>query len=142
MRGDRLWMNRDASVAPGDASVLTENGAMQRIMLRSKIHRATITATLLDYEGSITIDADLVDAANLLPYERVQVLNLSNGHRFETYVIHGERGSGRIELNGPAARLGAVGDKVIIVAYGVFEEAAAAALQPTIIHVDGRNRPV
>ena len=142
MRGDRLWMNRDASVAPGDASVLTENGAMQRIMLRSKIHRATITATLLDYEGSITIDADLIDAAKLLPYERVQVLNLSNGHRLETYVIEGERGSGQIELNGPAARLGAVGDKVIVAAYGVFEEAAAAALQPTIIHVDGRNRPV
>jgi len=115
---------------------------MQRIMLRSKIHRATITATLLDYEGSITIDADLIDAANLLPNERVQVLDVNNGNRFETYVIKGEPGSGEIGLNGPAARLGEVGDKVIIVAYGVFEESEAAALQPIIIHVDDANRRV
>ncbi len=113
---------------------------MQRIMMRSKIHRATITVTELDYEGSITIDADLVDAADLLPNERVQVLDLSNGSRFETYVIGGERGSGVIGLNGPAARLGEVGDKVIIVAYGAFDESEAAALDPIIVHVDDANR--
>ena len=113
---------------------------MQRIMLRAKIHRATITWTLLDYEGSITIDATLLDAANMLPHERVQVLNLSNGHRFETYVIEGEPGGGEIGLNGPAARLGEVGDKVIIVAYAVCDDAEAPGLRPVIVHVDDENR--
>lgn len=115
---------------------------MQRIMMRSKIHRATITATELDYEGSITIDPDLIDAADLLTNERVQVLNLKNGNRFETYVIPGEPGGGEIGLNGPAALLGDVGDKVIIVAYGTFDESEAAALRPTIIHVNNANQQV
>ena len=114
---------------------------MQRIMMRSKIHRATITETLLDYEGSITIDADLLAAANLLPYERVQVLNLSNGSRFETYIITGEPGSGTVALNGPAARLGQVGDRVIVVAYAVCDESEATGVRPTVVQVDGRNRP-
>lgn len=113
---------------------------MQRIMLRAKIHRATITRTRLDYEGSITIDATLLEAANMLPHERVQVLDLSNGNRFETYVIEGEPGGGEIGLNGPAARLGEVGDKVIIVAYAVCDEAEAAGLRPVIVHVDDENR--
>jgi len=113
---------------------------MQWIMMRSKIHRATITGTRLDYEGSITIDANLIEAANMLPHERVHVLNLGNGSRFETYIIKGEAGSGEIGLNGPAARLGEVGDKVIIVAYAVCDETEAAALRPTVVHVDDENR--
>ena len=115
---------------------------MQRIMLRSKIHRATITKTLLDYEGSITVDASLLDAAGMLPYERVQVLNVSNGARFETYIIRGEPGGGEIALNGPAARLGQVGDKVIVVSYGVCDGADAVMIEPTIIRVDESNRPL
>jgi len=111
-------------------------------MLRSKIHRATVTQTLLDYEGSITIDVDLLEAADLRPYERVQVLNLSNGHRFETYVIEGERGAGEIALNGPAARLGQVGDLVIIAAYALCDEAESADIRPNIVQVDGQNRPI
>lgn len=111
-------------------------------MLRSKIHRATITAKRLDYEGSITIDPDLVSAAAMLPHEKVHVLNLNNGNRFETYIIKGKPGSGEIALNGPAARLGEVGDKVIIVAYALVDEALATAHQPTIVRVDDRNRVV
>ena len=115
---------------------------MQRIMLRSKIHRATITGTRLEYEGSIAVDRTLLEAANMLPNERVQVLNLANGNRFETYLIEGAPHSGAVELNGPAARLGEVGDEVIIVAYGLLDETEAAGHRPTIVHVDDRNRRV
>ena len=90
---------------------------MYRIMLKSKIHRATITQADLNYEGSLTIDQDLLDRADILMHEKVAVVNINNGARFETYVIPGERGSGIICLNGAAARLGEVGDKVIIISY-------------------------
>jgi aspartate 1-decarboxylase len=88
---------------------------MRRTLFKSKIHRATLTGAHLDYEGSISVDRDLMDAAELVPYEKVQVLNLSNGVRLETYVIEGTRGSREIQLNGPAARLGHAGDQIIIV---------------------------
>lgn len=115
---------------------------MQRMLLRSKIHRATITGAHVEYEGSIALDAALMKAADFLPGERVQVLNLSNGSRLETYVIQGESGSGQVELNGPAALLGQVGEKVIIAAYGLFDPAEVAAHEPVIVHVDDANRPL
>jgi aspartate 1-decarboxylase len=113
---------------------------MQRTMLRAKIHRATLTGTLLEYEGSIAIDQDLLDAADLLPGEQVQVLNLSNGARLITYVIPADSGSGSILLNGPAARLGLPGDEVIILAYTTLDEEEARRHRPTVVHVDKQNR--
>ncbi len=113
---------------------------MQRIMKKSKIHTATITGLELYYEGSITIDTDLLDAADMLPGEQVQVVNLNNGNRLVTYTIPGERNSGVIELNGPAARLAAVGDKVIIISYGHYEDAEAKQLKPIVVFVDENNR--
>ena len=111
-------------------------------MLRSKIHRATLTGTELDYEGSIAIDRTLIEAADLLPGEQVHVLNLSNAQRLITYVIEAPAGSGTMMLNGPAARLGAVGDKVVILAYAAFDDAEARKFKPTIVHVDEKNRLV
>ena len=111
-------------------------------MLRSKIHRATLTGTELDYEGSIAIDRTLIAAADLLPGEQVHVLNLSNAQRLVTYVIEAPAGSGTIMLNGPAARLGAVGDKVVILSYAAFDDAEAKRVKPTIVHVDEKNRLV
>ncbi len=113
---------------------------MQRIMKKSKIHTATITGLELYYEGSITIDRDLLDQADMLPGEQVQVVNLNNGERLVTYTISGERGSGVIELNGPAARLAAIGDKVIIISYGNYDDAEAKALTPIVVFVDEKNR--
>lgn len=113
---------------------------MQRILCNAKIHGATITRTNLNYEGSISIDETLIKAANILPYERVQVVNLSNGQRFETYVIRGEPDSGEIGLNGPAARLGEVGDTVHILSYVHMSTDDASFHEPTIIHVDHKNR--
>ena len=115
---------------------------MQRIMKKSKIHTATITGLELYYEGSITIDRDLMDAADMLPGEQVQVVNLNNGERFVTYTITGERGSGAIELNGPAARLAAKGDRVIIISYGNYENEEAKTLKPIVVFVDENNRRV
>lgn len=115
---------------------------MQRFMLRSKIHRATLTQTDLNYEGSIAIDRDLLAAADILPGEQVQVLNLNNGERLITYAIEGESGSGTMLLNGPAARLGVPGDLVIIIAYGTFSDEEAKSLRPKIVHVDANNRIV
>ena len=115
---------------------------MQRFMLRAKIHRATLTGTELDYEGSIAIDRDLIAAADMLPGEQVHVLNLSNAARLVTYVIEAPSGSGTIMLNGAAARLGAPGDKVIILAYAAFNEDEARAFKPTVVHVDEKNRIV
>ena len=109
-------------------------------MLRSKIHRATLTGTELDYEGSIAIDRTLIEAAGLLPGEQVHVLNLSNAQRLITYVIEAPAGSGTMMLNGPAARLGAVGDQVVILAYAAVDDAEARTFKPTIVHVDGKNR--
>ena len=112
---------------------------MQRIMKKSKIHTATITGLELYYEGSITIDRDLLEMADMLPGEQVQVVNLNNGNRLITYTISGERGSGVIELNGPAARLAAVGDKVIIISYGNYNDAEAKTLEPIVVFVDENN---
>ncbi len=115
---------------------------MQRIMKKSKIHTATITGLELYYEGSITIDRDLLDRADMLPGEQVQVVNLNNGERLITYTISGERGTGLIELNGPAARRAAIGDKVIIISYGNYDEAEAKILEPIVVFVDENNRAV
>ena len=113
---------------------------MQRFMLRSKIHRATLTGADLDYEGSIAIDRLLLDAADMLPGEQVHVLNVNTGARLITYIIEAPPGSGTMLLNGPAARLGLAGDKVIVLAYGAFDEAEARSLRPKVIHVDAANR--
>jgi aspartate 1-decarboxylase len=114
---------------------------MRRTMLKSKIHRATLTGTELHYEGSITVDQDLLDLADILPNEQVQVLNLNNGARLITYAITAPRGSGTILLNGPAARLGMTGDLVTILTYCEVDDADARTLQPTVILVDQKNRP-
>lgn len=115
---------------------------MQRHLMKSKIHRATITSADLHYEGSLTVDEDLLDAANLVRYEEIQVVNVNNGSRFTTYVIPGPRGSGVIQLNGAAARLGVPGDLVILISYGLFEESEAEQHVPTVVFVDDRNRQV
>jgi len=109
-------------------------------MFRSKIHRATITEADLEYEGSITIDEDLMMAAGLYEFEKVHVLNLNTGSRIETYVIKGERGSGTICLNGAAARLGAKGDQVIIIAYCLVPQEEASSFKPRIVLVDKDNK--
>jgi len=110
-----------------------------RMMLKSKIHRATVTEANVDYEGSITIDKDLMEAADMLPYEQVHVLDVDNGARLETYVIEGERGSGVICMNGAAARLIRERDKVIIISYQTISEADAVDLEPKVVFVDSRN---
>ena len=112
---------------------------MLRTVLKSKIHRATVTEANLYYEGSITIDAQLIQAADILEHEKVEVLNLNNGHRLETYAIAGKPGSGIICLNGPAARGSCVGDQVIIVSYVFVEDQEAKKLSPKIIKVNERN---
>lgn len=114
--------------------------AMQIEVLKSKIHRARITQAELHYVGSITIDQDLLDAAGMIPNEKVQVVNVNNGERLETYIIKGERGSGTICLNGPAARLCQVGDVVIIVSYAIMDFEAAKTHEPTIIFPNDQNK--
>jgi len=114
---------------------------MQRTMLKSKIHRATVTDANVDYVGSITIDIDLMMAADILPYEKVHVVDVDNGARLETYAIEGPAGSGAIEMNGAAARLVAKGDRVIIMSYAQVDEAEARKLHPTVVLVDERNCP-
>jgi len=113
---------------------------MIRTMLKSKIHRATVTDADLNYVGSITIDRDLMDAANIWHNEKVQIVNNNNGARFETYVIPGERGSGMICLNGAAARMVHKGDIIIIISYGMFNEEEARRYQPDLVFVDSQNR--
>jgi len=113
-----------------------------RTMLKSKIHRARVTQCNIDYEGSITIDKDLMEAADLLPYEKVDVLNINNSARFHTYAIEGERGSGEICLNGAAARLVAKSDIVIILSYHVVAEEEAATANPRLVYVNSENRIV
>ncbi|MBN2466934.1 MAG: aspartate 1-decarboxylase [Deltaproteobacteria bacterium] len=115
---------------------------MQRIMLQSKIHRATITDADLDYVGSITIDKNLMEKANLLPFEQVQVYNVTNGERFETYALHGPRNSGTICVNGAAARKVAKGDLVIIANYAIMDTNEAAKYKPHLVFVDEQNRPL
>jgi aspartate 1-decarboxylase len=115
---------------------------MLRRMCRSKIHRATITSSRLDYEGSIEIDHALMEAAGIFEHEMVLVANLSNGRRFETYVIRGPRQTGVIGLNGAAARLGLIGDKIIIMSVGWMSDSEARKLKPRFIQVDHKNRVV
>ena len=113
-----------------------------RVMLKSKIHRARITTLNIDYEGSITIDRALMEEADILPFEQVQVVNINNGARFTTYTICGEPGSGEIGLNGAAARLAAKGDTIIIISYTHMEDEEARHFVPRIVHVDSRNHIV
>ncbi|MBN2463464.1 MAG: aspartate 1-decarboxylase [Dehalococcoidia bacterium] len=113
-----------------------------RTMLKSKIHRARVTQCNVGYEGSITIDKDLMEAADMLTYEKVDVLNINNSARFHTYVIEGERGSGEICLNGAAARLVAKGDIVIILSYHVVTENEVATATPRLVYVNSENRIV
>ncbi len=115
---------------------------MLRHMLRAKIHRAVVTDACLEYEGSLTVDEDLLDAAGILPYELVMVSNLNNGERFTTYAINGRRGSGEVILNGPTARKGVKGDQVIIFCYEYYNDDEAKHHRPKIIQVDERNRMV
>lgn len=113
---------------------------MQRIMLKSKIHRATLTGKALHYEGSIQVDRRLLDAADILPGEQVHVLNVNSGERLITYAIAAPRGSGTVVLMGPAARLGEVGDPLIILAFGQMDEREAHRHKPMVVWVDQRNR--
>lgn len=112
---------------------------MLRYMCKSKIHMATVTEANINYKGSITIDEKLMKAADILPFERVQVLNYNNGARLETYVIKGGYNSRVICLNGPAARFGDVGDKVIVISYALYEEKEIKKLRPKIVFIDDKN---
>jgi aspartate 1-decarboxylase len=111
-----------------------------RTMLKSKIHRATVTQADLHYVGSVTVDTDLLDAADLLPGEKVAIVDVTNGARLETYVIAGERGSGVIGINGAAAHLVHPGDLVILISYAQMDDELARRYQPQVVHVDARNR--
>jgi len=113
---------------------------VQRIMLKAKIHRAKVTEDNLDYEGSITIDEGLMEAAGILPLEQVQIYNLTNGNRFETYVLKGERGSGVICINGAAAHQASKDDLIIIASYGLLDEEEISHHHPKLIYVDEENR--
>lgn len=113
---------------------------MQRFMLRSKIHRATVTGADLHYEGSIAIDRDLLAAADILPGEQVHVLNVNSGSRLITYAIEAPAGSGTMLLNGPAARLGVVGDQIVVISYCAMSDEEARAFKPRVVLVDAKNR--
>jgi aspartate 1-decarboxylase len=115
---------------------------MFRTMLKSKIHRATVTQADLHYVGSVTVDEDLMEAADLLPGEQVAIVDINNGARLETYVIPGQRGTGVIGINGAAARLVAPGDLVILISYGVMDDAECRAYEPKVVFVDAGNRVV
>jgi aspartate 1-decarboxylase len=135
-------MGRTKAIASKQPQGCVSQSLMQRIMLKCKIHRATLTGKALDYEGSIALDRRLLEAADLLAGEQVHVLNVNTGSRLLTYVIEAPGASGTVMLNGPAARLGEVGDPVVILAYGHYPEAAARRHQPKIVHVDANNVPV
>ena len=113
---------------------------MQRTMMKSKIHRATVTGADLSYVGSITLDVELMERADIHEFEHVHVLDIDNGARFETYAMQGERGSGAVVLNGAAARLVQPGDKVIVITYAAYEAAELEEYKPRIVHVDDWNR--
>ncbi|MDR2997664.1 MAG: aspartate 1-decarboxylase [Microbacterium sp.] len=115
---------------------------MRRTMLKSKIHRATVTGSDLNYVGSITIDPDLLEAADILPHEQVHVVDVDNGSRFVTYTIAGERGSGDMQVNGAAARLVHAGDTIIVISYAEYSRKDLATYEPTVVHVDRGNRIV
>jgi aspartate 1-decarboxylase len=108
-------------------------------ILKSKVHRATVTEANIDYVGSLTMDADLMEAANMLEHEKIQVVNVNNGERIETYLIKGERGSGIICLNGPAARKAVVGDIVIIISYALMDFELAKTFKPTVVFPNSAN---
>lgn len=115
---------------------------MRRTVLKSKIHGARLTGAHLKYEGSISVDRRLLEAADLLPFEKVQVVNEANGSRLETYIIEAPEGSGEVCLNGPAARLGYAGDLVILLSYAALEEDELASHQPLVVRVDANNQPI
>jgi aspartate 1-decarboxylase len=115
---------------------------MQRTMLKSKIHRATVTGSDLHYVGSITIDPDLLDAADILEHEQVHVVDVDNGARFETYTIAGERGSGAMQVNGAAARLVHHGDTVIVISYAQYDTAELARYEPRVVHVEAGTNAI
>jgi aspartate 1-decarboxylase len=115
---------------------------MQRVMLKSKIHRATVTDCDLHYVGSITIDPDLLQAADILEYEQVHVVDVDNGARFETYTIPGVRGSGEIKVNGAAARLVHHGDTIIVISYGQYDEAELSSYEPRVVHVEAQTNRI
>ena len=112
---------------------------MQRVMLKSKLHRVTVTDANLDYEGSVAIDEALMEAAGIYEFEQVQIYDINNGNRLTTYAIKGERGSGVISINGAAAHLAKKGDLVIIATYSVLEESEAQSHCPVLVYVDGKN---
>ncbi|MBT2484302.1 MULTISPECIES: aspartate 1-decarboxylase [unclassified Microbacterium] len=112
---------------------------MRRTMLKSKIHRATVTGSDLHYVGSITIDPDLLEAADILPHEQVHVVDVDNGARFETYTLVGERGSGVVQVNGAAARLVHTGDTIIVISYADYSAEDLATYEPRVVHVDRSN---
>jgi len=113
---------------------------MQRTLLKSKLHRVRVTASELEYEGSCAIDDNLLEAADIREYERIEIYNVNNGERFSTYAIRGQRGSGMISVNGAAARKAAVGDVLIIATYASFNEIELASFEPTLVYVDEKNR--
>ena len=115
---------------------------MQRTMLKSKIHRATVTASDLHYVGSITVDPELLEAADILEHEQVAVVDVDNGARFETYTIAGQRGSGEIQVNGAAARLVHHGDTIIVISYAQYSREELEHYEPRVVHVDEQNRIV
>jgi len=115
---------------------------MQRVMLKSKIHRATVTGCDLHYVGSVTVDPELLEAADMLEHEQVHVLDVDNGARFETYTIAGERGSGQVQVNGAAARLVHHGDTLILITYASYEDAEVTDHRPRVVHVTRDNRIV
>jgi aspartate 1-decarboxylase len=115
---------------------------MLRVMLKSKIHRATITGSDLHYVGSITLDADLLEAADMLEHEQVHVLDIDNGVRFETYTIAGERGCGVVQINGAAARLVHDGDTIIVISYAHYDETELERYQPRVVHVQARTNRI
>lgn len=115
---------------------------MQRVMLKSKIHRATVTDCDLHYVGSITIDADLLQAADILEHEQVHVVDIDNGARFETYTIAGERGSGAMKVNGAAARLVHRGDTIIVISYGQYDQAEMERYEPRVVHVEANTNRI
>ena len=113
---------------------------MQRTMLKSKIHRVTVTHSELNYEGSCAIDDDLLEAADIHEYEQIQIYNVTNGERFTTYAIRAERGTGIISVNGAAARLAAAGDILIIASYSIYDEVELQSFKPDLVYVDGQNK--
>ena len=115
---------------------------MQRLMMKSKLHRARVTDADLEYEGSLTIDEDLMRLSDIVPYEQIKIYNVNNGARFDTYAIPGPAGRGDICLNGAAARMGAKGDRIIVVTYAYFDEIERLHHKPTVVLLDSNNKPL